>query len=100
MSRYALPAFFIRSTRNGIGSPNESKPGERTTLHRPKTEDGKAVVSQNNFQHGLSGRFQVLPWEPQCEFDSLFAALRLQHKPETCFEISLIEKMVQHYWLP
>ena len=65
----------------------------------PKTEEGKAIVSQNNFQHGLSGRFQVLPCEPQCEFDSLFAALRLQHRPETCFEVSLVEKMAQHYWL-
>jgi len=65
----------------------------------PTTEEGKAVVSQNRFMHGLSGRFQVLPWEPQCEFDSLFAALRIQHKPETCFEVSLVEKMAQHYWL-
>jgi hypothetical protein len=65
----------------------------------PKTAEGKAAMSQNNFRHGLSGRFQVLPWEPQCEYDSLFAALRLQHKPETCFEVSLVEKMAQHYWL-
>jgi hypothetical protein len=65
----------------------------------PKTAEGKAAVAQNNFRHGLSGHFQVLPWEPQCEYDSLFAALRLQHKPESCFETSLVEKMAQHYWL-
>jgi hypothetical protein len=65
----------------------------------PKTEEGKAAVAQNNFRHGLSGRFQVLPWEPQCEFDALFASLRLQYRPETPFEVSLVEKMAQHYWL-
>jgi hypothetical protein len=65
----------------------------------PATSEGKTAVAQNNFRHGLSGHFQVLPWEPQCEYDSLFAALRLQHNPETCFEVSLVEKMAQHYWL-
>ena len=65
----------------------------------PQTEDGKATVSQNNFRHGLVGRFQVLPWEQQWEYDALFASLRMQHKPETGFEVRLVEKMAQHYWL-
>jgi hypothetical protein len=65
----------------------------------PKTEEGKATVSQNNFRHGLNAKFQVLPWEQQWEYDALFAALRLQHRPETSFEVSLVEKMAQHYWL-
>jgi hypothetical protein len=65
----------------------------------PKSPQGKAAISQNNFRHGLSAHFQVLPWEPQCEYDALFGSLRLQHEPETCFEVSLVEKMAQHYWL-
>src|SRR5438045_8349988 len=65
----------------------------------PKTAEGKAAISQNNFRHGLSGHFQVLPWEPQCEYDALFASLRMEHKPQTPFEVSLVEKMAQHYWL-
>ena len=65
----------------------------------PISEEGKAAVSQNNFRHGLVGRFQVLPWEQQWEYESLFSSLRLQHKPETPFEVSLVEKMAQHYWL-
>ena len=65
----------------------------------PKTEEGKATVSQNNFRHGLSGRFQILPWESESEFDALFASLRMQHRPETPFEVSLVERMAQEWWL-
>jgi hypothetical protein len=65
----------------------------------PTTPEGKAAVSQNNFRHGLNGHFHVLPWEPQCEYDALFASLRMEHKPQTPFEVSLVEKMAQHYWL-
>jgi hypothetical protein len=40
----------------------------------PKTEAGKAVSSQNNYQHGLAGnptgrRFYVLEFESQEEYD-------------------------------
>ena len=78
------------------GAANQANAQQSTG---PKSPEGKSAISQNNFRHGLSGHFQVLAWEPQCEYDALFASLRLQHKPETCFEVSLVEKMAQHYWL-
>jgi hypothetical protein len=65
----------------------------------PTSPEGKAATSQNNLRHGLSCGFQVLPWEDQTKFDSLFASLRLEHKPQTVFEVSLVEKMAEHYWL-
>jgi hypothetical protein len=65
----------------------------------PTSPEGKAAISQNNLRHGLSGHFQVLPWEPQCEYDALFASLRMEHKPQTPFEVSLVAKMAQHYWV-
>ena len=65
----------------------------------PTTQAGKAASSMNNFRHGLTGAFRVLPSENQNEFDQLLDALRAEHQPATITESMLIEKMAEHYWL-
>ena len=65
----------------------------------PKTQQGKAVSSLNNFKHGCSGAFTVLPWESQDEFDMLVGSLRDEHKPSGVTEMILVDKMAQALWL-
>ncbi len=65
----------------------------------PKTEAGKAAVSQNNFHHGLAGTFVVLASEDKSKYEALLAALAEEHQPTTPTEHILVEKMVQHHWL-
>jgi hypothetical protein len=65
----------------------------------PKTEEGKTISSQNHRKFGLTGRFTVLPWEKQEEFEDLSARLRAEHQIYSPFEAELIEKMAQHHWL-
>lgn len=65
----------------------------------PKTEEGKANSSRNNFRHGLAGLFVVMAWESQLEFDQLNDHLFAEHEPVTPTETLLVESMVQHYWL-
>src|SRR5689334_8911533 len=65
----------------------------------PKTPEGKAIVAQNNFQHGLSGAFRVLDWESQEEYRALHLALEKEHQPATPTEEMLVETMAHSYWL-
>ena len=65
----------------------------------PKTKAGKAASSRNNFRHGFTGAFSVLPDEDQSNFDQLLEALRAEHQPSTPTESLLVESMAQHYWL-
>jgi hypothetical protein len=65
----------------------------------PTSEEGKAISSQNRRKFGLTGRFTVLPWEDQEEFNLLVTRLRAEHQPSIAFETDLIEKMAQHFWL-
>jgi len=65
----------------------------------PKTPEGKAVSARNNFRHGCSGAFTVLPWESQAEFDLLLGSLRDEHKPSGLTETILVDKMAQAIWL-
>jgi hypothetical protein len=65
----------------------------------PKTPQGKAIAARNNFRHGFTGEFTVLPWEKQDEFDLLIDALRNEHKPSGLTERILIDKMAQALWL-
>ena len=65
----------------------------------PKSEEGKAASSRNHFKFGLTGRFTVLPWEKQEEFEDLRARLCAEHQVYSPFEAELIEKMAQHHWL-
>ena len=65
----------------------------------PRTSQGKAICAMNNFRHGLTGVFAVLPWEDQNDFDTLIGALRDEHKPSGPTETILIDKMAQALWL-
>jgi hypothetical protein len=65
----------------------------------PVTDSGKAASCLNNFRHGLSGAFRVLPSEEQDDFDAFLCGLRAEHQPSTLTETLLVEKMAQHYWL-
>ncbi len=65
----------------------------------PKSEEGRAVVSQNRWRHGLSGAFAILPWEVEADFTKLTTDLRAEHKPSTPTENLLVDRMAQHHWL-
>ncbi|MBV8865569.1 MAG: hypothetical protein JO210_09275, partial [Acidobacteriaceae bacterium] len=65
----------------------------------PKTAEGRAVVSQNRWRHGLTGSFMLLPWERSEDFQQLAADLRSEHQPSTPTEKLLIDNMAQHHWL-
>ncbi len=65
----------------------------------PRTAEGKAVSAMNNFRHGFTGAFNVLPWEQRQEFDALLNGLREEHQPSTLTENMLIDKMAQAAWL-
>ncbi len=53
----------------------------------------------NNFRHGFTGVFAVLPSEDQDEFDHLFHGLSVEHQVKTMTERVLVLKMAQHHWL-
>ena len=65
----------------------------------PRTEEGKAASSQNNFRHGFTGSFQVLDWERQEDFTDLLARFCTEHQPTNPYETVLVERMAQHFWL-
>ena len=65
----------------------------------PKTEAGKAAVSQNRTRHGLCGKFSVKPFESQEEYDAFLAQLMEDEKPVGLTETDLVRKMAQHIWL-
>jgi low affinity Fe/Cu permease len=65
----------------------------------PKTAAGKAIVAQNNFRHGFTGAFRVLPWENQDDYRALQLALQNEHQPATQTEELLVETMAHSYWL-
>jgi hypothetical protein len=68
----------------------------------PKTEAGKATVSQNRTTHALNyhaATFRVLPCENQSDYDTLLKDLQTEHQPETPTESLLVLSMAQHRWL-
>jgi hypothetical protein len=65
----------------------------------PKSDEGKAISSQNNFRHGLTGTFLVLPWENREKFHAFEQDLIAEHQPTTTTESILVSKMAQSYWL-
>jgi hypothetical protein len=68
----------------------------------PKTEDGRAVSSQNRTTHGLArhnGTFVLLSSEDPNGFEALKAALAEEHSPTTETESILINAMAESHWL-
>jgi hypothetical protein len=64
----------------------------------PRTEEGRAKVSQNRTIHGLTGAFHVLPGENAAGFDELMNQLMLDEKPVGIAEVELVKKMAEHTW--
>ncbi len=68
----------------------------------PKTDDGRAVSSQNRTTHGLArhnGTFVLLSSEDPNGFEALKAALAEEHSPTTETESILINAMAESHWL-
>ncbi len=65
----------------------------------PKSDAGKANSSKNNFRHGLTGPFVVLPSESQEKFRELRSELLAEHQPTSATEQMLVEDMAEAYWL-
>ena len=68
----------------------------------PKTEEGKAISSQNRLKHGLArhnGRFAVLPTEDASAFDELLANYLTEHEPTTQTETDLVHAIAESVWL-
>ncbi len=65
----------------------------------PISEEGKAISSRNNFRHGFTGTFCLLPGESREEFDQLVSDLSEEHQPATVTESILVNDMARHYWL-
>jgi len=65
----------------------------------PVTDAGKQKVSMNAIQHGLCGRFYVLPDENQAEYDDLVRRFLEAEKPVDEVERELVAKMARHTWM-
>src|SRR5689334_7871764 len=99
MSRCAPPAFSFERTPK-MATEAQVKANQANAQHStgPKTMQGKIAVAQNNFRHGLSGHFQVLPWENGDEYNHLCDRLRAEYEASTPFEEELVGRMAQHNW--
>jgi hypothetical protein len=84
-----------------MSTPSQIAANQANSQHStgPKTEEGKAVSSQNGTSHGLCGHFTVLPWENENEFNSFCCHLLAELSPATRLERDLVESMAQHRWL-
>jgi hypothetical protein len=66
----------------------------------PKSLTGKDSSSMNNFKFGLTGgRFMLLEWEEEEEWDKLLADLRQEYQPSTPTEKILVDDMAKSHWL-
>ncbi|MBV9499445.1 MAG: hypothetical protein JO138_08720 [Acidobacteriaceae bacterium] len=65
----------------------------------PRSSAGKETVSFNAFRHGLTGRFKIMPYESEQDYEELLKGLREEHRPSTPTEHLLIDRMAEHHWL-
>jgi hypothetical protein len=84
-----------------MSTPAQTAANQANAQHStgPRSETGKQSSSQNNLRHGFAGKFKVLDWEDQSEFDLLLATFGARHEPADPYEFVLVEKMAQHFWL-
>jgi hypothetical protein len=64
----------------------------------PRTSDGKAAVSQNAVQHGLSARQAIISSESQAEFDLYREQMLAELAPLSPMESMLAERIVTLSW--
>jgi hypothetical protein len=68
----------------------------------PKSEEGKAISSQNNFRHGLTqteGDLVFLEGESKELFTKALAEFQKEWKPATATEHDLVERLATRQWL-
>jgi hypothetical protein len=65
----------------------------------PRTADGRAISARNNFRHGFTGAFCVLPDEDAAAFAQFADDLEAEHEPATPTEVLLVAGMARHHWL-
>jgi hypothetical protein len=89
------------SIREATLSPRKLEANRENALRStgPTSLEGKAVSSRNNFRHGFTGAFCLLPDESREEFDLLVSDLSAEHQPFTITESILVNDMARHYWL-
>jgi hypothetical protein len=89
------------SVREAILSPKKLEANRQNAQLStgPTSEEGKAASSRNNFRHGFTGAFCLLPDESREEFDQLVADLSEEYSPATVTESILVNDMARHYWL-
>ena len=84
------------STQNQIAANRRNS--QKST--GPTSDEGKATVAQNNFRHGLRGKFRVLDGvENQAEYEAFLDRLIQDEKPIGEAELSLVVKMAESTWL-
>ncbi len=64
----------------------------------PRTTEGKAAVSQNSVQHGLSVRQTIINSESQAEFDLYRERMLSELAPASPMESMLAERIVTLSW--
>lgn len=96
-----MPLRRFRFSKGTMSTPAQIAANQQNAKHSTgaKTEAGKAKSSRNNFRHGFTAAFCILPGEDREEFNELVADLLEEHQPETATEALLVKKMAQHHWL-
>lgn len=64
----------------------------------PKSEEGKALVSQNATKHGLLSSQAVLPWEESASLGALEEGLRAELQPKGELERVLVDRVASLVW--
>ena len=64
----------------------------------PKTDEGKARVSQNARKHGLTARDLVVPDDQREEFDQLLAEHTEELQPAGVIEQTIFDQLVRAAW--
>lgn len=65
----------------------------------PSTLPGGYEVSRlNAIQHGILSKHTVLPWEDECEYGTLLAALSAEHTPRGPTEEHFVEELAGIIW--
>ena len=98
----ALSGVFYLRNSPIMSTPAQIAANQANAQHStgPKSAEGRAASSQNNFRHGLTcGIFFVTDWENQKDYDNLHLELAREHAPQTPTEELLVEKLAQSYWL-
>lgn len=64
----------------------------------PKSDEGKALVSQNALKHGLLSSQAILPWEDSRSLDELAKGLRSELHPNGELELLLVDRIASLVW--